>query len=152
MLPAQAIAHLRQQGVVRYQRQIVHIHTMGKSLSTGSAYADENDFIPDGPCCHCGLGFHLITRINDSEMLAIRFYVVKENMRPVFLIDKILYAVHLAARIDMLDAFAHRLHLGFSKRAIECMNLTIDVRFSNVVKVNQGKTCHAAARCGLGRP
>ena len=68
----------------------------------------------------------------------------RQQLQPVLRFDEFLDAVHLAARVDLPDAFGHRLHLRLPERACKRMDLPVDVRFGDVVEIDEGQLAHTA--------
>ena len=67
-------------------------------------------------------------------------------------VDELLDRVHLAARVDVGDALAQRLHLGLAERGAQRLHLAVDVGLGHMVQVDQRQRRDAAARQRLGRP
>ena len=61
-------------------------------------------------------------------------------------------AEHLAARVDVGEAFAQRLHLGLAEGRAQRLHLAVDVAFGDMVHVDQHQRSHAAAHKSFGRP
>lgn len=146
MLTPQAVAQLRQQGIVRSLAEVVDLDFVRQAFAAGCTNADEARLLTQGPSCHDCLGTNLIARIDDGVDPGW------QESRPVFRLDKLLNALHNTVRVDLRDTFPHGLHLGLPQRGIERMNLPVDVGFGDVIEVDQRQAAHTAACQGLNRP
>ena len=55
-------------------------------------------------------------------------------------------------RIDVRDTLLHSQHLCLAHGVVEGVNLPVDIRFSDVVQVNQREPGHTTARQGFSSP
>src|SRR5690606_19987360 len=66
--------------------------------------------------------------------------------------DKIFAHMHVAMRVDLRNAFPHRLHLGLSKCAVKRVQLPVDIGLGNIVQIDQSDGTDARARQGFRAP
>ena len=93
-----------------------------------------------------GLRTHLVAGIDDG------IDRLRQQRRPIRLVDEFFDRMHLAARMDVGDALAQRFGLGLSERRAERLHLAIDVGLGDMVQIDQGQFGDAAARQCFGRP
>ncbi len=144
MFAAQVVPQLGQQGVVAGVSQVVHIHFVGHAFTARCTHADEARTLLQRPCGHGCFGFDLVTRVNHGIDLRIT-----QEMRPVLGFHKFFYTGHDAIGIDVRNALAHRLDFGHTDGGVERMDLSVDVGFGHMVKVNQRQAPHPAAGQGF---
>jgi hypothetical protein len=63
---SEAVAHLRQQRVVRDAGQVLHVYEVRQSFATCSTHRNKTDFVLHSPVGQTDLGFDLIAGINHS--------------------------------------------------------------------------------------
>lgn len=144
---AQAIAKLRQQGVVSDLREVCNFQLVRQALAAGRARSNEQGCVASRPGGHGAFGADLITGVNDAVYLS-----ALQDGRPIAWLHEFLNTMHVAGGMNAGNTLAHGLHLGLTQRGIERVNLPVDVGFGNVVQVDQRKAPNAAARQCFGCP
>ncbi len=144
---AQAVTKLCQQRVVCHLREVCHFHFVGQALASGSSRGDEERPAVARPGGHGSLGAHLVAGVDDP----VNGDIAQQGW-PVGGFHEFLNTVHVATRVDAGNPFAHRLHLGLTKRGVQSMDLPIHVRLGNMVQVDQRDSGHPTASKCFCRP
>ena len=118
---AQALAQLRQQGVVCGTCQIIHFDQPGALFATGCAHSDEQGFLGACPGSHGGFGRHVVAGVDHG------INGLGQQSRPVVGIDKIIHGVHAALRVKGCNARLHGQNLGLPQCGVVGVDLPVDV-------------------------
>ena len=78
-----------------------------------------------------GLGFHIVNGVNHIVVVSTADHQIK-----IIGTDKIFNLMNLASGIDQGNAFGQSTDLGLSNGTAQGLNLAIDIRFGDVIKIN----------------
>ena len=120
---------MREQRVMGGEGQVVDIYLVGQTLTASSTDGHKQAASFTRRSRQQCLCLGVVAGVN------YRVDATGQNLRPVFRRDEIIDAVDMALFVDVGDALAHGQHLGLPHGRVKCMDLPVDIGFTDVVKI-----------------
>jgi len=146
VLSPQGVPQTGQQGVITGVGKIAIAQGKRSGFAPCASANQQGLPAPTGFKYQSDFGGRLVRAIHD------KVGVGRNHLLHAFWRDEIIDAVHTTSRIDVSDTLCHRHDFGLAKCAAQSVNLTVDIRFRNVIKVDQGDVAHAATGQRLCAP
>lgn len=116
------------------------------SLSTCATDGDQPELVPSAIGDDSRLGAKMIGAINNKVIGPI------QCCRQIVWCHKIFNFVYLTVWINGQDPLMHGRDLGFAELTCQGVDLSINIRFRDIIQIDQGDPADAAARQRLCRP